>query len=255
MNKAIHRLRMFAGPNGSGKSTLKTVLPRELLGVYLNPDEIESQIRQRGFLAVEEFEVVPDADMDGRMLAFFHQSTFLKSAGLSAEAAKLFVAKGRVDFSQVTVNSYFASVAADFLRQQLLKQQTSFTLETVMSSPDKVKLLEQAQQLGYRTYLYFIATDDPAINVSRVQNRVKLGGHPVPEDKIASRYHRSLNLLMSAIHHSNRAYIFDNSGHNQERTWLAEITDGRILEFKGDRVPAWFNKAVLEKISQELQDQ
>ena len=50
MNKAIPRLRMFAGPNGSGKSTLKSVLPRELLGVYLNPDEIESQIRQQGFL-------------------------------------------------------------------------------------------------------------------------------------------------------------------------------------------------------------
>jgi predicted ABC-type ATPase len=35
---------MFSGPNGSGKSTLKTVLPPELLGVYLNPDEIEAQI-------------------------------------------------------------------------------------------------------------------------------------------------------------------------------------------------------------------
>lgn len=35
---------MFAGPNGSGKSTLKSVLPPELLGVYLNPDEIEQKI-------------------------------------------------------------------------------------------------------------------------------------------------------------------------------------------------------------------
>jgi predicted ABC-type ATPase len=32
---------MFAGPNGSGKSTLNTVLPRRLLGTYLNPDELE----------------------------------------------------------------------------------------------------------------------------------------------------------------------------------------------------------------------
>jgi predicted ABC-type ATPase len=49
-------------------------------------------------------------------------------------------------------------------------------LESVISSPDKVQLLEQARQLGYRTYLNFIATDDPAINISRVQNRVKQGG-------------------------------------------------------------------------------
>ena len=41
MSLAIPRLRMFAGPNGSGKSTLKSYLPTDLLGVYLNPDEIE----------------------------------------------------------------------------------------------------------------------------------------------------------------------------------------------------------------------
>jgi hypothetical protein len=43
-------MRVFAGPNGSGKSTLKSVLPPPLLGVYLNPDEIEEQIRDPGFL-------------------------------------------------------------------------------------------------------------------------------------------------------------------------------------------------------------
>jgi len=37
MNTETPRLRMFAGPNGSGKSTFKTMIRRELLGVYLNP--------------------------------------------------------------------------------------------------------------------------------------------------------------------------------------------------------------------------
>ena len=46
----VPRLRMFAGPNGSGKSTIKSVVPPELLGVYLNPDEIEKEIRDRDFL-------------------------------------------------------------------------------------------------------------------------------------------------------------------------------------------------------------
>lgn len=39
----IRRLRMFAGPNGSGKSTVKAVIAPELLGAYLNPDEIEKE--------------------------------------------------------------------------------------------------------------------------------------------------------------------------------------------------------------------
>ncbi|HEX5222577.1 MAG TPA: hypothetical protein VFZ59_23685 [Verrucomicrobiae bacterium] len=125
----------------------------------------------------------------------------------------------------------------------------SFTLETVKSHPDKITLLEKAQSLGYRTYLYYIATDDPAINISRVRNRVRQGGHRVPEDKIASRYERSLGLLMDAIMHTNRAYIFDNSTQDKDRTWLAEITDGRVLEMKVDLMPAWFKRAVWDKIS------
>lgn len=40
------RLRMFAGPNGSGKSTIKSVLKPEMLGIYINPDEIEIQMGQ-----------------------------------------------------------------------------------------------------------------------------------------------------------------------------------------------------------------
>lgn len=50
MNTAVPRLRMFAGPNGSGKSAIKDLLPKQLLGVYVNPDEIEKAIRDVGFL-------------------------------------------------------------------------------------------------------------------------------------------------------------------------------------------------------------
>jgi len=83
-----------------------------------------------------------------------------------------------------------------------------------------------------------------------VANRVALNGHDVPEEKIVQRYHKSLELLMSAIRHSNRAYIFDNSTDNADRThtWLAEITEGRTLELKSDQIPAWFKRAVLDKI-------
>jgi predicted ABC-type ATPase len=38
-----------------------------------------------------------------------------------------------------------------------------------------------------------------------VKSRVHLGGHDVPEDKIVSRYTRSLDLLLEAIRHTNRA--------------------------------------------------
>ena len=146
------------------------------------------------------------------------------------------------------VNSYFASVAVDFIRQKLMEAKATFTFETVMSHEGKVALLGRAQQAGYRTYLYYVATDALEINVSCVQNRVALGGHAVPEDKIVSRYHRSLDLLMDAIRLANRAYIFDNSTDSQTHTWIAEITEGQDLELKIIQIPAWFRRAVLEKI-------
>ncbi len=73
-----------------------------------------------------------------------------------------------------------------------------------------------------------------------------MGGHTVPKDKIISRYFRSLNLLRDAIHYSNRAYIFDNSG--QQHVFVAEITNGHCIELKNKQMPNWFKCTILDKI-------
>jgi predicted ABC-type ATPase len=243
---AAPRLRMFAGPNGSGKSTLKSVLPPELLGPYLNPDEIEASIKKSGALKPEDYGVITTAD---EILSFFHASRLLAESNLQTAAQQLTFAGGRLEFPGIGVNSYWASVAVDFFRHKLVADKVSFTFETVMSHPSKVDFLGMARQAGYRTYLYFIATDDPEINVSRVRNRVSLGGHTVPEDKIISRYYRSLELLPAAVRATDRAYIFDNSGGKGAHTWLAEVTDGKSLELKVNLVPGWFKKAVLDPLA------
>jgi len=237
---------MFAGPNGSGKSTIKSVLPPELLGVYLNPDEMQKEIEQRGFLDVRAYGVETTRE---EILPFFLDSSLLAKAALNEEAEYLRFSDGKLNFFEVVVNAYFASVAADFIRQKLLEKRESFSFETVMSSPDKVALMEKARTLGYRTYLYFIATEDPQINIARVKSRVHLGGHDVPVDKIVSRYARSLDLLLPAIRQSHRAYLFDNSRHGGDHLWVAEITDGSDLETKCSPVPLWFQRAVWDKIT------
>lgn len=235
---------MFAGPNGSGKSTFKSIIRSELLGIFINPDEIEKQIRDYDFLDLESYQV---ESTEKEILDFFINSPFLKSLDAVDNAHYLRFNDGKLNFSNVEVNAYFASVAADFIRQKLIEYSKSFTFETVMSSPDKVELLRKAQSRGYRTYLYYVATEDPLINISRVKYRVKMGGHSVPEDKIVSRYQRSLDLLIEAIQFVNRAYIFDNSTH--EHIWLAEITDGHLLEMKTDEAPAWFKKTLGNKFN------
>ena len=245
MTGGTQRLRMFAGPNGSGKSTIKSLLPEKLLGVYLNPDEIEKDILMTGFVDIRSYGIETTGE---QILPFFARSALLKKAGLDGVALKLRFADGKLSFKEVPVNAYFASVTADFLRQGLLESGVSFSFETVMSSPDKVALLQQAQIRGYKTYLYYIATDDPAINVARVKARVNLGGHDVPEDKIVSRYARSLDLLLNAVRFTNRAYLFDNSRHGGDHLWVAEITEGQDLEIKCDPLPNWFQHSIWDKI-------
>jgi hypothetical protein len=45
----------------------------------------------------------------------------------------------------VKVNSYFASVLSDFIRNKLLEAKISFAFETGMSSEDKFLFLQKAQ--------------------------------------------------------------------------------------------------------------
>jgi predicted ABC-type ATPase len=68
------RLRIFAGPNSSGKSTIKSFIKNDLLGVYINPDEIEAEIKQFDFLDLNNFHIQTDAS---EILTFFRNSTLL----------------------------------------------------------------------------------------------------------------------------------------------------------------------------------
>lgn len=240
----VPRLRVFAGPNGSGKSTIKSAIPSHLIGIYINPDEIEKAAKESGRLEFSDFQLEAEGD---KVLGFIREHRLVRSAGLDEEAAKIGFSSNGLNFQAVAMNSYFASVLSDFIRNKLLEGQLSFTFETVMSSDDKIAFMLKARESGYRTYLYFVATEDPDININRVKNRVAAGGHPVPTEKIVQRYGRCLNLLPAAIAASNRAYIFDNSG--ADLVLLAEVTDGTDLEFKVDEVPDWFMDAYVEKVS------
>lgn len=235
------RVRMFAGPNGSGKSTLNTILNKNLLGVYINADEIEKEIRKFDFLDLYHYEINGTTE---EILNFFINHTLIEKANLEEDVNLLRVTDNKIIFTDILVNSYFASVCADFIRHKLLSLKVSFTFETVMSSEDKVLFLEKAKNAGYRTYLYFVTTQDPTINISRVKNRVKLGGHDVPEEKIISRYYRSMKLLSKAIKYTDRAYIFDNSNH--EKSWIAQIDNTSEITYKSSQIPQWFSEYLLE---------
>jgi predicted ABC-type ATPase len=237
------RMRMFAGPNGSGKSTLKSVIEPYLLGFYINPDEIEKELLDKGFYNLNS---LPFEISVSEIIEFFQNSGLYPKLSFSINHENLQIENNYLFFLKIPINSYLSAIFSDFLRHKFLENQISFTFETVMSSDDKVALLDKAQSLGFRTYLYYVSTEDPQINISRVSNRVNLGGHNVPKDKIVQRYYRSLDLLLKAIKYSNRAYLFDNSGASKK--FIASIEEGKSIDIQVDTLPEWFEKYVINKI-------
>ena len=239
-------MRMFAGPNGSGKTTIQREIARQFhshfLGVLVNPDDLEEAIGRDGRLDLKQFRVHAG---DSEVREAFTSSAFLQQHRLAGAAASIRCDGQIVDFAGLAMNSYYASVLSDFLRRKLLAAAISFSFETVMSEPGKVDLLRLAQASGFRTYLYYIATEDPEINIARVARRVALGGHDVPKEKIVGRYHRSLDLVRDAIGHTDRAYFFDTS--EIESRFIGESTGGNCPELRCQTMPNWFKHYIWDR--------
>ena len=248
------RLRLIAGPNGSGKTTLTNSIRQKLdekFGIYINADEIEKSLRDRLTLDFSDYSIAPNAEEFNQ----FYLSHPLYDRAITEWQIldTLFML-----LKPLPKATYFATLFADFIREQLLRTGASFAFETVMSEAGKVDLLKRAKAMGYRTYLYYVCIDDPMVNVDRVADRVSKAGHNVPVEKIVSRYHRSLSNAVSALPFTNRAYFWDNSGTSHK--YLGEITEspepGENLDSTSywnidiavDELPFWFEDQILNQL-------
>ena len=235
---------MIAGPNGSGKSELfkNLALERSPRGVFhggpfVNADELEEQWRKARAIDLASFQIASSTE---ELRSWMCRSPLARQVNRLVE--KIELQGSTLRMPPHAARSYFAAVLADYLREKLIDAEISFSFETVMSHESKVNILARARSRGYRTYLYFVATDDPELNVQRVRVRALAGGHSVPRKKIVERFERSLALLPAAIRESDRAYLFDNSGANH--VLLAEIVSGRmwIRHLRAESEPEWFRR-------------
>ena len=89
---------------------------------------------------------------------------------------------------------------------------TDFGFETTLSGKGYMRLLKDLKNRGYRIYLYFLWIDNVDIALERVADRVRRGGHNVPEKVVRRRFNRGLpnffNLYRPLL---DLWAIFDNS--------------------------------------------
>ena len=121
-----------------------------------------------------------------------------------------------------------AAQMAEGLREALLRARADFTFETVLSTNRNLDLIRRAKTAGYAITSVFMLTANVSVNVARVRARVATGGHNVPEDKIRSRYQRSLANLPVLINLSDTAIVIDNTSDNPAQIF-AKDAFGRAI--------------------------
>lgn len=162
---------------------------------------------------------------------FFH--THLARAGLRFVNPDVLTA-------ELATEPYKAARVANALRGSLLVSGESFVFETVFSDPvgDKIAFLEEAARSGYVVALCYIGLSNPDQCVERVAMRVSQGGHDVPDDKLRSRFARTLHNLQAAIGRLPHVLIYDNSDLNMPYRQLAIFEHGQLRHLQ-EPIPEW----------------
>ena len=124
-------------------------------------------------------------------------------------------------------------------REECLCKGQSLIFETVLSSEGKVDFIHRANESGYFIRLFFVSTNHPSINSSRIAKRVMQGGHDVPIPKIISRYQKSILNCKRVAALVDRVYVYDNSVEDTEARLLFRMTDGQLFKQYTDDIPEW----------------
>ncbi len=140
-----------------------------------------------------------------------------------------------------------AARKATELRYDCLEKRIDFVFETVFSSAEKLDFLRKAKDAGFFIRLFYVCTDDPAINIRRIYQRYLNGGHEVPMSKVTDRYYKSLINMSQAIQFVDRSYVYDNSVDGRDPQLLFRTESGVMIKQYTDELPEW-TKPLLESL-------
>ena len=140
--------------------------------------------------------------------------------------------------AQTLAESQTGQDMAEARRRELMAERKSLVTETTFSHPSKLDLLRDARALGYELRVYHVNVRSVEVSVNRVAQRVVVGGHPVPEDRIRERYERNQPLIREAVRMADRAVVFDNSTRGGTHQLALEYRQGEVVRL-GANVPTW----------------
>lgn len=133
---------------------------------------------------------------------------------------------------------------AEELMNKAFNEKKDILIETVNSSTHNDDFYKKCKDAGYLIHFFYIATDDPNINIARVCGRVSEGGHNVPEEKVRERYYNSLDRILYSWNIADTMYLYDNSQSELRLCVYAVKADNYLVKM----IPHWVRKYFIDKV-------
>jgi len=106
----------------------------------------------------------------------------------------------------------------------LAKERVDFAFETTLASRSFAPWIAKLKQSGYTFHLVFLWLPSTDFAVARVAERVRMGGHHVPEETIRRRYNKGIENFFRLYRPLSVTWrLYDNS----EPSWPRIVADGR----------------------------
>lgn len=118
----------------------------------------------------------------------------------------------------------------------------SFSQETTLCGRSILRNIQRAKDLGYCIEMHYVGLDSADTAKKRVENRVKCGGHGIPDADIERRYVETLENLKLVLPQCDLAAIYDNTEGFRR---FAIYKNGRCVRLSS-RVPEWYQKTMEE---------
>ena len=103
------------------------------------------------------------------------------------------------------------------------------------------QIIREAQDSGFDVKVFYIATEDPNLNMGRVQVRVNNGGAFASLARIPDDYGQSMKQLSDVKKVADDLMLFDNTAHGRGHRLVAHFQAGELMKLARS-VPKWAQK-------------
>ena len=120
----------------------------------------------------------------------------LEKAGITRFLNADMIASGLSPFSPESK----AALAGRLFLEEIetaIQARDDFAFETTLSGRGYLKLIDRLRNDGWHVDLHYVALSDVSMSKSRVAERVRHGGHNIPESDIERRFPKSLRNLLN----------------------------------------------------------